>query len=39
MVKAKCDYCGKEYNTYPCYLKRRKNHYCSKNCEAESKKI
>lgn len=38
MVKAKCDYCGKEYNTYPCYLKRHKNHYCSKNCEAESKK-
>lgn len=37
-VKITCDFCGKEFETYQCYLKRkRKNRYCSKECEAKAK--
>lgn len=40
MVKILCDYCGREFETYLCYLKRkRKNHFCSKNCESKFKKL
>ena len=35
MLIIKCENCGKEYRTFPSCLKRRKNHYCSKKCEAE----
>lgn len=38
MVKVKCDNCGKEFLTFPCYLKRqRRNRFCGKTCEAEFK--
>jgi hypothetical protein len=33
-----CDLCGKPFETYPCYLKRkRKSRYCSRKCEAQAK--
>lgn len=36
----KCDFCGNEFVTYPCYEKRnRKHRFCSKKCEAEFKKL
>lgn len=39
MIKIKCDYCNKLFETYNCYLKRkRKNRFCSRKCEAEYKK-
>lgn len=37
-IKKICDYCGKEFETFKCYEKRkRKNRFCSKKCEAEFK--
>ena len=39
MVKRRCNFCGALFDTYECYDKRkRKNRYCSKQCEAEAKK-
>lgn len=36
MIKVMCDNCHKEFDTYACYSKRRKNHrFCSKKCEGE----
>ena len=32
-MKRVCEYCGKEYRTFPCYEKRgHEHHYCSKTC-------
>lgn len=33
MITIKCDKCGKEYKTYEAWAKKRKNHYCSKECK------
>ena len=39
MPTVKCSYCGKDFHKPNCYMRRpRKNHFCSKNCEAEFKK-
>ena len=33
-----CDECKKEFRTFPCYLKRKREHrFCSKKCEAKFK--
>lgn len=35
-----CDGCGKEFLMYQCYLKRkRKHHFCSKQCEADFRRL
>ena len=28
----KCDQCGKEFNKWPCLIKRHKQHFCCKKC-------
>lgn len=32
MITIKCDKCQKEYQTHEAWAKKRKNHYCSKEC-------
>lgn len=32
MIKVNCDYCGREYETYPSSLKNKQNHFCSREC-------
>ena len=29
----KCDFCGKEFNIAPCWFKRAKHHFCSRECK------
>ena len=37
-ILIKCDYCGKEFETYKCYEKRKVKHrFCSKKCESKFK--
>lgn len=38
-IKTICDYCNKEYYIQECYLKERKNHYCSKECKYKAHSI
>lgn len=39
-IQLKCDNCGGFYDTYRCYLKRKRNHnFCCKRCEAEFKSL
>jgi len=33
MITIKCDKCNTEYQTYEAWAKKRKNHYCSKECK------
>lgn len=40
MVKRICGYCGKEFETYACYDKRRRGkRYCSKKCEGMDRSL
>ena len=32
MIRTNCDYCCKEYMTYPSILKNKKNHFCCREC-------
>lgn len=35
-----CDYCGKEFETFSCYDKRKRKHrFCSKACEGNFRKL
>ena len=36
MIKVKCEYCGKEFETYPYILKKNKNLFCSSDCYHKS---
>lgn len=38
MIKCTCDYCGKEFERFACEVKRAKNHFCCKQCEADWRK-
>lgn len=37
-MKVKCDYCGKEFETFPYKLKENKNLFCCKKCYYDSLK-
>lgn len=40
MVKRICSNCQREFDTYPCYDKRRTKHrFCSKKCESEFRSL
>lgn len=38
-LNCKCNYCGKMFHVKPYHLQRFKTHYCSKECQIESKRI
>lgn len=35
MIKAQCEICKKEYETHHAWYKKRKHHFCSKECMGE----
>jgi hypothetical protein len=37
-IPMNCDLCGTGFETYACWAKRKKNHYCSKGCADEGKR-
>lgn len=40
MYFLRCDNCGEEFRTFPCYNKRNRQHrFCSKECEANFRKL
>ena len=38
-ITLSCDLCDMEYETYACWAKRVTNHYCSRACAGEAKRI
>ena len=35
VVKVRCDWCGREYEKYECFLKGKSHHFCSRQCLAD----